>query len=391
MSLIGKNLDFGGVLTAINLRDPVAPLDAVNLQTLTSSLANYLENPTALDASLSPAYPVAANIGETFYISADGTVGGDSFQTGDLLIAIGLGGTSADYLAIQTKLNPSSETEQGKIEIATQAEVDAGIDDERAITPLKLAAYIAANVAIELKSYSLPCARNANISSNQALRRQNGTFISNNPYIIPYDSILTDATAENNPNDLSDNWDLEVEVNGIVVLSITVPGGDHKVTANGLNIAVSSGDEVVIFFRNASGAVNRPGGVLYFKEVPTPLNGKQSYNFNACRNSTINSDQALRRQNGTFISNCPYIVPFNSVIYAITAENNPNDASETWDLDVEVNGSSVTTLSVPISDHKVINNNLDISVNQGDEIVIFFRNSSGGVNNPGGIVYLLES
>ena len=33
---------------------------------------------------------------------------------------------------------PASETESGIIEIATQAEVDAGTDDTRAITPLKL-------------------------------------------------------------------------------------------------------------------------------------------------------------------------------------------------------------------------------------------------------------
>jgi hypothetical protein len=36
---------------------------------------------------------------------------------------------------------PASETTAGKIEIATQVELDAGIDDERAVTPLKLATW----------------------------------------------------------------------------------------------------------------------------------------------------------------------------------------------------------------------------------------------------------
>lgn len=36
----------------------------------------------------------------------------------------------------------ATETIQGKIEIATQAETNAGLDDERAVTPLKLATYI---------------------------------------------------------------------------------------------------------------------------------------------------------------------------------------------------------------------------------------------------------
>lgn len=42
---------------------------------------------------------------------------------------------------------PASETVQGKIEIATQAETTTGSDDLRAITPLKLKTYVDARVA----------------------------------------------------------------------------------------------------------------------------------------------------------------------------------------------------------------------------------------------------
>lgn len=117
---------------------------------------------------------------------------------------------------------------------------------------------------------------------------------------------------------------------------------------------------------------------------------KDTYVFLAARNASITGDQALRRQNGTFISNNPYIVPFDSVIYAATAENNPNDTADTWDLEIEVNSVVQATLSVPNTDHKVINDALNISVSQGDEIVIFFRNASAAINNPGGVVYLRE-
>ena len=265
-----------------------------------------------------------------------------------------------------------------------------GINSLDPINPQDLAtkAYVD-NIGVELRAYSFYACRNATINSDQALRRQNGTFISNCPYIAPFDSIISSITAQNNPSSIGGNWDLVVEVNGSVVSTVNVPGGQYKTVVNGLNVALSEGDEIVIFFRNSSGNISNPGGGIHCKEVGTA--GKQSYNFLACRNATINSDQALRRQNGTFISNCPYVVPFNSIIYAATAENNPNDISETWDLDIEVNGSIVATLSIPGSDHKVVNNSLNIGVNQGDELIIYFRNASGGVNNPGGIVYLLET
>lgn len=239
------------------------------------------------------------------------------------------------------------------------------------------------------RSYSFLAARNANISSDQALRRQNGTFINNNPYIVPYDSVIYAVTAENSPTDITDTWDLEVEVNSVVVFSITVPGTDHKIIDNTLNIAVSEGDEIVIFFRNASGTVVRPGGAVYLREPV--LSGPRPYNFTAARNASISSNQALRRQNGTFISNCPYIIPFDSAIYAVTAENNPNDVSDTWDLEIEINGIIVLTLSVPGTDHKVVNNAINIPVSEGDELVIFFRNASASINNPGGVVYLIET
>lgn len=45
----------------------------------------------------------------------------------------------ADQTALMALIIASSETVQGKIEIATQAEVTTGTDDARAITPLKLA------------------------------------------------------------------------------------------------------------------------------------------------------------------------------------------------------------------------------------------------------------
>ena len=56
----------------------------------------------------------------------------------------------ADDVFLVSNPPPASETVQGIAELATQAEVDAGTDDERIVTPLKLAAFPAVNQATEI-------------------------------------------------------------------------------------------------------------------------------------------------------------------------------------------------------------------------------------------------
>ncbi|MCE7868904.1 hypothetical protein DYH09_00855 [bacterium CPR1] len=50
-----------------------------------------------------------------------------------------LGSTSVTWVAFGSSTPDASETVKGKLELATQAETDAGTDDARAVTPLKLA------------------------------------------------------------------------------------------------------------------------------------------------------------------------------------------------------------------------------------------------------------
>lgn len=49
-----------------------------------------------------------------------------------------IGVTAIEWITFGTTVPQSSETTSGKVELATQAETDAGTDDARAITPLKL-------------------------------------------------------------------------------------------------------------------------------------------------------------------------------------------------------------------------------------------------------------
>jgi len=83
-------------------------------------------------------------IGYTYTVTAAGDFfsAAGAVQVGDMLIAeINSPTTLADWTVVNKNIAdivPASETESGIIEIATQAEVDAGTDDTRAITPLKL-------------------------------------------------------------------------------------------------------------------------------------------------------------------------------------------------------------------------------------------------------------
>lgn len=119
---------------------------------------------------------------------------------------------------------------------------------------------------------------------------------------------------------------------------------------------------------------------------PVLLN-KNFYIFQGSRNANINTDQSLRREEGTFISTTPYIVPYNSVIYKASAENENINNTRTWSLIVERNGVVILTLSKPNTGNKIVSANLNLSVSANDEIVLYFRNASATINKPGGIIY----
>lgn len=81
-------------------------------------------------------------IGYTYTVTEAGDFFSEAVQVGDMLISEKDTPTLVTDWTIVNKNIPdivnSSETERGIIEIATQAEVDAGTDDTRAVTPLKL-------------------------------------------------------------------------------------------------------------------------------------------------------------------------------------------------------------------------------------------------------------
>lgn len=85
-------------------------------------------------------------------IDATGTTAGSYILLGDNSIWVGAGSlivaavdapaTDADWYILDARRKPSSETVRGIIAIATQAEVNAGEDNTKAVTALKLKAFV---------------------------------------------------------------------------------------------------------------------------------------------------------------------------------------------------------------------------------------------------------
>lgn len=79
--------------------------------------------------------------GDYWYVSVAGTVGGVSFNVGDVIVAkIDSASTSlaSDWIQLEVNRDQATETVLGLAEIATQTETNTGTDDQRIVTPLKL-------------------------------------------------------------------------------------------------------------------------------------------------------------------------------------------------------------------------------------------------------------
>lgn len=79
-----------------------------------------------------------------WYITSAGTLGTSTVvNIGDVLYAKVDGATlESDFFVVESNRGQATESERGVAEIATQAETDLGVDDERIVTPLKLGTYL---------------------------------------------------------------------------------------------------------------------------------------------------------------------------------------------------------------------------------------------------------
>lgn len=113
-----------------------------------------------INASTNPNYP-AGKIGDAYTISVGGKIGGlfgDDVQVRDVIycIANNPGGdkesVGSNWNIIQSNLLQATEAIAGFAQIASQAEVTAGVNNTKFLTPLKLVTWFASQLATEAQA-----------------------------------------------------------------------------------------------------------------------------------------------------------------------------------------------------------------------------------------------
>lgn len=133
--------------TNINLNNPGTALDGITMalndrvnvrgQNTASQNGLYIFNGSAVAMTRSTDADTAAEL-ESAVVTIDaGTSAGLSYRQSTVGFVLGTG--SVVWVNFGAATAQATETLAGKAEIATQAETDAGTDDTRMVTPLKLA------------------------------------------------------------------------------------------------------------------------------------------------------------------------------------------------------------------------------------------------------------
>ena len=114
-----------------------------------------------------------------------GDVPGSYSGAGDKLVKVNTGATGLEFVTLDSLVPDSTELLKGKIEIATQGETDAGSDDTRAITPLKLKTYVQNSISLESAGF-IPTTLAASVS---LLSKVNNIVYSNSNTNLPVSSV----------------------------------------------------------------------------------------------------------------------------------------------------------------------------------------------------------
>ena len=133
----------------INLASPGATVDSVTMATADRVLVRaqsaaaenglYVWNGAATAMTRAADASTAAELEQAVVTVEEGTSAGASFR--QTAVNFTLGVTAIAWVSFGTAAGTASETSTGLAELATQAETDAGTDDQRIVTPLKLATW----------------------------------------------------------------------------------------------------------------------------------------------------------------------------------------------------------------------------------------------------------
>ena len=133
----------------LNLASPGATIDGITMasqdrilvraQSTASENGIYVWNGSAVAATRSLDASTFAELEQAVTTVEEGTSGATTYRQDQINGTIG--SSSISWVTFGTAAPAASETTAGVAEIATQAETDAGTDDLRIVTPLKLATW----------------------------------------------------------------------------------------------------------------------------------------------------------------------------------------------------------------------------------------------------------
>lgn len=163
MTVIGRTAVGTGVSSEVSIdNDPTMAGNSATVLTTQAAIVGYVNSKLGTFGGYVGQYDAAAAggnfpqrmdginpavnlVGNMWDISVAGMLQSIPFEIGDVLIARVNGASvtnPAHWIKLQRNIWDASETNKGYIQIATLAEVSAGTDDTKAITPLKLAQYL---------------------------------------------------------------------------------------------------------------------------------------------------------------------------------------------------------------------------------------------------------
>ena len=133
----------------VNLSAPGTTIDGVTMatndrflaasQTTTTEIGLYVFNGSGTPATRTADCSTAAELEQAITSIEEGTSANTTWR--QTVVNFTLGSGSPAFTQFGTGAGAATETSAGIAELATQAETDAGTDDARMVTPLKLATY----------------------------------------------------------------------------------------------------------------------------------------------------------------------------------------------------------------------------------------------------------
>lgn len=204
-TLSGPGAAIDGVTLAVNDRV------LVRAQTAGAENGIYIFNGAAVAMTRAPDASTADDLENATITVDEGTSGGSTFR--QTAVNFTLGSDPVAWTSFGTGAPSASETTPGILEIATQPETDAGSDDERAVTPLKLANWSGRRRKAEA-TIGDGSATSFNIDHNFNTRAVTVEVFRNSG---SYDSVLADVTRPT-VNRVTIGFDAAPASNGFIVV-----------------------------------------------------------------------------------------------------------------------------------------------------------------------------